>query len=62
MSTEAARTRRAVELGLLADSVGLVAAMRFVPLAALAAAAILYVGRLAYPVSLEMVRSRGVTR
>jgi MFS family permease len=45
-------------VGLLADRVGLVTAMRFVPLAALAAAAILYVGRLAYPVSLEMVRSR----
>jgi MFS family permease len=44
-------------VGLLADSVGLVTAMRFVPLAALAAAAILYVGRLAYPVSLEVVRS-----
>ena len=45
-------------VGLLADRVGLVTAMRFVPLAALAAAAILCVGRLAYPVSLEMVRSR----
>jgi len=49
-------------VGLLADSVGLVTAMRFVPIAALAAAAILYVGRLVYPVSLEMVRSHGVTR
>jgi MFS family permease len=49
-------------VGLLADGVGLVTAMRFVPIAALAAAAILYVGRLVYPVSLEMVRSHGVTR
>jgi len=49
-------------VGLLADSVGLVTAMRFVPIAALAAAAILYVGRLVYPVSLEMVRSHEVTR
>src|SRR6185312_14719010 len=49
-------------VGLLADSAGLVTAMRFVPIAALAAAAILYVGRLVYPVSLEMVRSHEVTR
>jgi len=49
-------------VGLLADRVGLVTAMRFVPLAALAAAAILCVGRLAYPVSLEMVRSREACR
>jgi len=41
-------------VGLLADGVGLVTAMRFVPLAALAAAATLYVGRLVYPASLEM--------
>jgi len=49
-------------VGLLADRVGLVTAMRFVPLAALAAAAVLSVGRLAYPVSLEMVRSHELTR
>ena len=34
-------------------------AMRFVPLAALAAVAILFVGRLVYPMSLRMVRSQG---
>jgi hypothetical protein len=49
-------------VGLLADGVGLVTAMRFVPIAALAAAAILYVGRLVYPVSLEMVRRPGAPR
>ena len=49
-------------VGLLADSFGLVTAMRFVPLAALAAVAILYIGRVAYPLSLRMVRTREVAR
>jgi predicted MFS family arabinose efflux permease len=49
-------------IGLLADSVGLVTAMRFVPLAALASIAFLYVGRLVYPMSLRMVRSGETAR
>lgn len=49
-------------VGLLADSVGLVTAMRFVPLAALAALAFLFVGRLVYPMSLRMVRTGGGVR
>jgi MFS family permease len=43
-------------VGLLADRVGLVAAMGWVPLAALASIAFLYVGRLLYPTSLRMAR------
>ena len=36
--------------------------MRFVPLAALAALAFLFVGRLVYPMSLRMVRTGGGVR
>jgi MFS family permease len=49
-------------VGQLADSFGLATAMRFVPLAALAALVFLYVGRLVYPLSLRIVRTRDVTR
>ena len=49
-------------VGHLADSFGLATAMRFVPLAALAALVFLYVGRLVYPMSLRMVRTRDVAR
>jgi MFS family permease len=49
-------------IGLLADSVGLVTAMQFVPLAALASIAFLYVGRLVYPMSLRRVRTGEVAQ
>ena len=49
-------------VGQLADGFGLATAMRFVPLAALAALVFLYVGRLVYPMSLRMVRTRDVAR
>ena len=47
-------------VGLLADSVGLVTAMRFVPLAAFASVAFLFIGRLVYPMSLRMARGARV--
>jgi predicted MFS family arabinose efflux permease len=49
-------------VGLLADATGLVTAMRFVPLAALAAVVFLYLGRLAYPLSLRRLQTGEVAR
>jgi MFS family permease len=47
-------------VGLLADRVGLVTAMGWVPLAALASIAFLYLGRLLYPMSLRMAHGARV--
>ena len=49
-------------VGMLADATGLVTAMRFVPLAALAAVVFLYLGRLAYPRSLQRLQTGEVAR
>jgi hypothetical protein len=49
-------------VGLLADSFGLVSAMRFVPLAAAGAVIALALGRRAYPASLARVNGTEVTR
>ena len=48
-------------IGLLADHLGLITAMKYVPLAALASLAILYIGRITYPTSLNTVHTREVT-
>ncbi len=47
-------------VGLIADRVGLVTAMRFVPLAALVSVVFLYVGLRAYPMSLQIARGARV--
>jgi MFS family permease len=49
-------------VGMLADSLGLVPAMRFVPLAAAGALVALALGRRAYPASLARVSGSAVTR